>query len=182
MSTISKILSLSTIIFLPGTAQANNIGSNTTTQQHESIQEQIDAALKRGDSSVTIRPGTYREKAPSNAVYIKISDQKNFQVIARDVELICETMTKAVSLLNCENVTISGLTIDYDPLPFTQGEIIKIAPIRDEKIGAPWIDVKIDTGYPKPNWQNSDRGLIHDPQTHLIKAKTTSPSFERIED
>jgi hypothetical protein len=47
--------------------------------------------------------------------------------------------------LRCRNVRIEGLTVDYDPLPFTQGEVVEI-----DRVGNTFT-VKIDAGYPEPD-------------------------------
>jgi hypothetical protein len=49
--------------------------------------------------------------------------------------------TAMLELVDCRNVTIKGLTVDYDPLPFTQGVIKAV-----DADGA-W-DVEIIEGYP----------------------------------
>jgi len=43
---------------------------------------------------------------------------------------------------NCDGVTLRGFTIDYDPLPYTQGSIVGKAP------DSSWIEVEIHEGYP----------------------------------
>jgi hypothetical protein len=40
------------------------------------------------------------------------------------IELICTETTRAITLLNCIDVTIKGFIIDYDPLPYTQGYLV----------------------------------------------------------
>ena len=65
----------------------------------------------------------YRIK-PRNKQHLLLRDLKGIRIIADNVEMICTETTRAITILNCSDVTIRGLTIDYDPLPFTQGRII----------------------------------------------------------
>jgi hypothetical protein len=44
---------------------------------------------------------------------------------------------------DCTNVTLRGLAVDYDPLPFTQGKIIALATDKS------WIEFEVAKGYPK---------------------------------
>src|SRR5690606_7979763 len=80
-------------------------------------------------------------------------------------------------IASARGLTLKNLTIDYDPLPFTQGTIVNIDP------SGKWYDVRIDPGYPQ------DDELLHlfrhhgvdmmvmDPQVRAIKAGT--PNFMR---
>lgn len=54
------------------------------------------------------------------------------------------------------------LTIDYDPLCFTQGEITAVAE------DGSWFDVRIDKGYPVTGLA-ANRVQFYDPQTRLLK-------------
>jgi hypothetical protein len=63
--------------------------------------------------------------------------------VAADVEMVCTETTLAVSLENCRDVTLRGLAIDYDPLPFTQGRIVALAPDKA------WLEFEIIEGYPE---------------------------------
>ena len=49
--------------------------------------------------------------------------------------------TFATTIQNCRNLTIRNLTVDFDPLPFTQGTLINMSP------DGTWYDVRIHKGY-----------------------------------
>lgn len=60
----------------------------------------------------------------------------------------------------CDGVTVKGVTIDYDPLPFTQGTIVALSPDHAS------LDVEIQAGYPDLTKEyNSSR-------IHLFDGKT----------
>jgi hypothetical protein len=44
--------------------------------------------------------------------------------------MICTETTRAITITRCTNVTLRGLKIDYDPLPYTQGRIVAISADR----------------------------------------------------
>ncbi|MCA9247979.1 MAG: right-handed parallel beta-helix repeat-containing protein [Planctomycetales bacterium] len=132
-----------------------------------SIQQQIDDAIAAGESSVTIDPGTYFIH-PENerGAHIEIRRQDDFEIDAAGVALIAGGGGAGLKIVKSDHVTVRGLSIDYDPLPFTQGTIV------DQAGDGSWAIVEIDAGYPMPNDPHANRILIHDPSTGLLKAET----------
>jgi len=104
----------------------------------------IDSALNHSLSKVVIPPGIYREAMKSNGVHLSISNAKNFSIFAYSVVMVCTSRSRAIAIDHSVNVSIYGLTVDYDPLTFTQGDIIDM--------GDGYIDVQIHIGYPVVAW------------------------------
>lgn len=105
----------------------------------------VDAAIARGDKEFTVAPGDYRFGSP---------DLKNFPITAKDFSLNAYGATfwfngripfDAFQIGGCENFALKGAVVDYDPLPYTQGEIVKIDPETKT------YDIKIDPGFPMPD-------------------------------
>jgi hypothetical protein len=121
----------------------------------------IDDAVQQGKSDVIIPPGTYRlgPGHGGNGI-VTVKNAKNLKITATGVTLICTELTRGVSFSHCENVTLTGLTVDYDPLPFTQGKVVKVADDFSS------IDVDIDAGYPDKPYSRID---VCDPQTRHRK-------------
>jgi hypothetical protein len=66
------------------------------------------------------------------------------------VRLICLDSRKQALLLDgCSNLTIQGLIIDYDPLPFTQGRVVEC------DMEGNWFDVMLHDGYSEVNTESS---------------------------
>lgn len=101
------------------------------------IENEIAAGVKR----VVIPPGTYRV-TPMNRRHLTLKNLKNIEIVADGVEMICTETTMAVTIENCTNLTLRGMTIDYDPLPFTQGRITALAPDKS------WLEFELFDGYP----------------------------------
>ena len=121
----------------------------------------IDTAINSHAPSVTIPPGTYRLGLPAGSVsFLNVEDAHDLTIAGEGVHLICTYRTRAISIDRCSNVTLTGLSVDYDPLPFTQGDIVAIA---DDKSS---IDVKIHDGYPL---EANSRIDIVDPKTRYRK-------------
>ncbi|RBP42567.1 parallel beta helix pectate lyase-like protein [Roseimicrobium gellanilyticum] len=118
----------------------------------EDFRPQVNEALKRGEKRIVIAPGTYR-LAPltgGGGELWNLSGLKDVEIIAEGVTLVGTKLMRAISLHRCSGVTLQGLTVDYDPLPFTQGEVIAAAE------DASSIDIKIHAGYPRRPYSRVD--------------------------
>ncbi len=57
-----------------------------------------------------------------------------------------------LSVNNCSNVIVQGFSVDYDPLPFTQGVVTHNFSTNTPKELA--IEFQVDTNYPAPTNAN----------------------------
>jgi hypothetical protein len=89
--------------------------------------------------------------------HLVFKDLSDVEIIADKVELVCTSTVRALMFEGCSNVTIRGLAVDYDPLPFTQGRIISMAPDKS------WMDFEVAQGYPENDLE--ERIQIYDPAT-----------------
>lgn len=99
----------------------------------------IQNAANAHQASVTIPPGEYRGNTAGGS-FIWIQNAANLHIIANNVKMVCEKRVRALEFMNCSNITLEGLTIDYDSLTFTQGDVVRV--------GSNYVDVKIHAGYP----------------------------------
>jgi hypothetical protein len=120
------------------------------------LQDFVDGRLKTGERRVVVPPGRYRV-TPKNGVHLRFKDLADVELVADGVELVCTQTTRVVVFENCRNVRFQGVTVDFDPLPFTQGRIVALAP--DKK----WVEFEIIKGYPENELQ--ERIEIFDPAT-----------------
>ncbi|MCH2176546.1 MAG: right-handed parallel beta-helix repeat-containing protein [Lentisphaeria bacterium] len=132
--------------------------------QNFDMQGYIESQLKKGNIEITIPPGTYYVK-PKNKAHLRLENKEGITINATGVEMICTTQTRAIDLVKCKNVKIIGLSIDYDPIPFTQGVITKISEDKN------WFDVRILDGYPKQSF-SKHRVEVFDKKSQKLKAKT----------
>jgi hypothetical protein len=113
------------------------------------LQEQISRAVSSGQKRVVIEPGIYRGRTKEN-VFLSIKGAKDLEIDARGVIMICEKLTRAIAVNECEDLRILGLTVDYDPIPFTQGTIVEV------DAADKWMDVRIHEGYPLKPYSRLD--------------------------
>lgn len=111
-------------------------------------------------SRLTLPPGTYRLcDQPGKGLLFR--DWENKEIVAEGVTLILKP-GQGVTLKDCRQVRLRGLTVDYDPLPFTQGTIRQIDPAAKQ------ILVQLDPGFPQPDTLPSRDTLLYfvfDPAT-----------------
>ncbi|HEX2948848.1 MAG TPA: right-handed parallel beta-helix repeat-containing protein [Armatimonadota bacterium] len=126
------------------------------------LQGYIDKALQNGEKCIVIPKGRYRVK-PHNRVHLILRNVQDTQIIANGVEMICTETTQAILFDNCRNVLVRGLTIDYDPLPFTQG---RITGISDDTMTH---DIELFEGYPPAQTAITNKYEIFDPKTRTLR-------------
>ena len=121
----------------------------------------VEQALKRGDKRIVIPPGNYRiDPVKGSGVLWTLDGLKDVEIVADGVTMTGTKLMRAITFKECSGVSLRGLTIDYDPLPFTQGEVIALA-----ADGAS-IDVRLHAGYPKKAYSRVE---ILDPKTRFRK-------------
>jgi hypothetical protein len=126
------------------------------------LQGFIDAALAQGSKTVTVPPGRYRV-TPRNQECLGLRNLKDVQILCDGVEMICTETTRALTIGHCENLTVRGLSIDYDPLPFTQGRIVALS--ADKAVH----EIEVAAGYPSAETATSLKYEIFRPDTRTYR-------------
>jgi hypothetical protein len=126
----------------------------------EAIQRAIAEAKELGAGAVVSLPsGTYRTNG------IEVKNAADLSIVGEeDTELVHTTRDAALKVENSQNVRIENLSIDYDPLPFTQGEIVSV------DVESNRFEMEIDEGFPEPTREYFRearywRGTRRDPET-----------------
>lgn len=135
------------------------------SEQAADLRVLIDTEIAAGNKRIVIPQGRYRVKAErgNHLVFKNLSD---VEIIAENVEMVCTSTVRALRFEGCSNVTIRGLTVDYDPLPFTQGHIIAMAPDKS------WMDFEVASGYPENELE--ERIEIFDPASGGLRRSDAS--------
>lgn len=122
----------------------------------EDIQTQVLAAVARGDAWVRIAPGRYYSNVSKR--HVDLNALSGLTIVADGVELVCQTPNRALELEACADVTVTGLTIDYDPPLHIQGTI--------EAMGSNWLNLRLHRGYPVPTVVTTS-GIAYEPTGDL---------------
>ena len=120
----------------------------------------ISREIAAGNKRIVIPPGRYTVEA-FRGTHLGFSNINDVEIIAEGVELVCTSTVRAVSFEECTNVTLRGLKIDYDPLPFTQGKITTMAPDKS------WLEFEVAGGYPED--ELAEPFQIYDPNTGSLR-------------
>lgn len=124
---------------------ATNAVLEQERQAAAGIQQALLESANAGKTEFTIKPGNYRFTANSQWTLTAWNGIENMRIFAKDVTFIFEAWKFGLLLNECENLQIDGLTLEYDPLPYTQGRIIEI---HDDALpGKSYIDYKTDDGF-----------------------------------
>lgn len=106
------------------------------------------AARERGEKTFVITPGHYRfEDGNPGAQNFTIAKTEDMLIEAGGVTFWFDPVPRRDGLFvaGCKNVTIRGLTIDYDPPTYIQGEIVRMMKDGDDK----FMDLRLDPGFVK---------------------------------
>ncbi|MCX6939079.1 MAG: right-handed parallel beta-helix repeat-containing protein [Verrucomicrobia bacterium] len=154
----------------PASSQsAPNNSARKITEQKADLIELINRGISSGMGQITIPPGRYRVSTKSG-VYLRLNDLRDITIIADGVEMICTQTVPAIDIMNCENLTLQGLSIDYDPLPYTQARIAAVTEDNNE------IDVVAIPGYPAlPSGPTAIE--VYDPATNQLRTRNTNLHF-----
>ena len=128
------------------------------------LQGFLDREIAAGHQRIVVPPGRYRV-TPKNREHLALRGLKDLTIIAEGVEMICTETTRALTISRCTNVTVRGLVIDYDPLPFTQGRITGFS--ADKKS----CEVELFDGYPPAERARNFKYEIFRPDTRTLRCE-----------
>ena len=139
------------------------------------LQGCIDKELKAGNRRIVVPPGRYWV-TPKYQQHLVLRDLKDVSILAEGVEMICTETTRALTISHCTNVTVRGLVIDYDPLPFTQGRITGLSP--DKSVH----EIELFEGYPGAETARNFKYEIFAPDTRTLRCDDHYPTKVEIVD
>jgi len=128
------------------------------------LQAFIDREVKAGNHLITVPPGRYRI-SPKNREHLALRGLMDLTIIADGVEMVCTETTRALTIDHCTNVILRGLTIDYDPLPFTQGRITGFS--ADRKT----CEIELFAGYPPAEMARNFKYEVFRPDTRTLRCE-----------
>jgi len=142
------------------------------------LRQQLQAVLARGDKQWIIPPGDYRFDGPQARDFV-IADAHDLAIDARGATFWFNPRA-GVRLLRCSRLSLRGLTIDTDPLPWWQARITGLDP------GQGTIDAELEPGFDLPAAvaaKAQGRVLFFDPQTtqEIGVFDTSAHRVERLE-
>ncbi len=106
------------------------------------LQKMINDAYAAGQKSLTLEKGAYRLKIQTDGGHLTLNGMKDFTLDGSGSTLLCQTASgSGLSLVNCENVTVKNLNVDFEKLTMMQYRVTAVN--KDEK----YIEVVAPNGY-----------------------------------
>ncbi|MEM1026519.1 MAG: hypothetical protein AAGJ38_00375 [Planctomycetota bacterium] len=133
----------------------------TPADTAQALRNQIFAAYNAGLPSVTIAPGNYEVASSGGNVILDLNGLDDFTIHADGVQLIAKELKQIVRINNANNLAVNGLTVDYDPLPFTQGRVISTNNNNSRFV------VDVHDGFDL--YAGSTRAILYDAATSEVK-------------
>lgn len=153
---ISKIFSATAIAFLFASSLAAKdtlfvkvadygAAGDGITDDTESIAKAFRRALRsKSPSKIIFEDKTYRlGETKERWFHFNIWNCSDLVVEGNGATFMSEPTNQMFSLMDCHNVTLKDFTVDYSPLPFTQGKVKNI------DFGKGTIEVSVCEGYPE---------------------------------
>lgn len=172
MKTARQIITVLALLMPFISFQSPCFGSPTAERSQRSaedittldLQKMIDDAVKQGQKKLVIPPGSYRVQKR-----IVLSKLEDFTLEGAGVTLVFPPEEVGFQLNGCSRVTIRGITIDCDPLPFTQATITKVTEEGTR------LEFEVHAGYPALPPDRNPQSFLFDPQT--LRWKLESPDL-----
>lgn len=137
------------------------------------LQQVVDSAIQAGKHRLVLPVGRYRV-VPHDRQHLVLRNLADVEIVADGFEMICTETTRAVTISQCTNLTLRGLVIDYDPLPFTQGRIVGFS--DHKKVH----EIELFDGFPPANQVRNFKYEIFRPDTRTLRTSDQGPSGVEI--
>ena len=118
------------------------------------IQQKILDAYAAGEKEITIPRGAYRITPREGAnAHVILSDMHNFTINAYGVVFLYQnTAMGGLRIENSSEISVNGLTTDYEELIFTQCKLVEIGPERSYTV------FEFDDGYGRFTQEDIEKG------------------------
>jgi len=123
--------------------------------------------INAGEKNIVIPSGTYSFDL-SDSIPLTVKDKSDLTINGSNSEFICNKNMNAIYLENSKNIVLKNFSIDFNPLPFSQGRIVKVG-VDSVK----WIDIYIFNGYDIDDLALNNTQLF-DPKTLELKKNMSS--------
>lgn len=167
----------------PGTIVTNKVGASTGTNDISIIQKALNiAATNIVPTEVLFDAGATYIVTNTNGladIPLTLSGANNVVINGNGCEILIKNPRIGfLHLQNSTNVIVENFTVDYDPLPYTQGVVTRNLYTHPPTgtTAEPAIEFRLDTGYPAPTNANYvDSNAISSAERWGIIMDTNNP-------
>ncbi|MBD3266432.1 hypothetical protein GF373_07155 [bacterium] len=172
-------------------AEIDQWGEDIKQQQRENGKQFLHTlykAIDKGVNEIQLEKKHYRFSAQHleevDGAFIRLSNVNDLTIHGNGAQFWFEDYISALRIDNCQNVSFHDITMDWDPLPFSQAVITAVDPEGD------YIEGKTESGFRNMNEILNDlsvRGkptvkvFFFDPETGVLKTDVAHSEVSSIE-
>jgi parallel beta-helix repeat protein len=153
--------------------RAINFGAIPDDNQDDTkaIQSAIDACIKSGASRLKFEFGTYdisgtiSDGRGNFKPSVVISDAENLTIEGNGAEFTGHNYSSMFHFINCSNITLNNIYVDWYPLPYTQGKVIKV--------DTGYVDIKVMDPFIAVSGLHTQAILGYDPERQRMGRRFT---------
>ncbi len=109
------------------------------------LQKLLNATENKISTVIEFEPNKiYRLKTGTNGYVFNLKGKENLTINGNHSIFLIDPSLRSINIQNASKVNVRNMKIDYDPLPFSQGRIVKSSSLKR------FIDVEIDPGFAIP--------------------------------
>lgn len=165
---------------------------NDKKDDTRAILSAIEACKSKRNSKLVFEMGSYniygnkKDERGRFKPAIDIKNVNNLTIEGNDAELIGHDYSTMFHFTNCINVKINNLTVDWDPLPFTQGKVVQAdSNFIDIEVVAPFVakaglHTEAILGYDMENHRMARRFTDHYQLGFEKTTEVVSPGLMRL--
>ncbi len=130
--------------------------------------------------------GSHKNERGNFKPSIDVKDLNDFTIDGRGAELTGHDLSTMFNFSNCNNITITNLTTDWNPLPYTQGRVVKVdTAFVDIEVVAPFVaqagrPTEAILGYDMENHRMARRFTDHYQKGYDKRSEVIRPGAMRI--
>lgn len=133
----------------------------TAAATETDLAQTVVSAIKNGQKTMKLEPRVYLVPQP-----VVINRADGFTLDGNGATLIFganQGNSRAIQVNDSTDIVLKNFTVDYDPLPFTQGRVIAVSAERRE------LTIELDAGYPDLFRKTGLNLQIYNPRSRLLK-------------
>ncbi|MFP4191543.1 MAG: right-handed parallel beta-helix repeat-containing protein [Candidatus Hydrogenedentota bacterium] len=173
-------------------AEIDQWDEETKQTQRENAKHFLDTlseAVEQGEKEITLDKEHYRFSTEYledvSGAFIRLNDVTDLTIHGNGAQFWFEDYLTALQLDNCHNISFLDLTMDWDPLPFSQVVVTAIDPEGN------YIEGKTESGFRNLNEILNDpsvggsptvKAFIFDPETGILKPDTAHSEISSIQE
>jgi parallel beta-helix repeat protein len=144
---------------------------NDSIDDTQSIQNAVAACKNKKNPILVFQPGEYdiygsqKNKRGNYEPSLVVRDIRNLTIIGEGAGFTGHNNSTLFHFINCSNIKISNLFVDWNPLPYTQGQVVKV--------DSNYIDIGVTGPFTAKEGLRTEAVLGYDPEHQRMARRFT---------